>query len=194
MGKFHGVMMPITPIGSRVISTSTPGRTEAPRSPASRTASPAKNRKIMPARATSAIPSGRVLPSSRANSRPISSRRCSSSLPTASSRLARISGDVVDQAGNARRAAATAASVWRESACAYSPTTSSRSDGFRFTLCVCPATHAPSIRLSNFFVIGLVLAFSNHSAIARINASEGFRQVGARHSSTAAPGRCGPLG
>ncbi|MNQ51360.1 hypothetical protein D3C85_653390 [compost metagenome] len=33
MGKFHGVMMPITPIGSRWTSISMPGRTEAAVSP-----------------------------------------------------------------------------------------------------------------------------------------------------------------
>ena len=46
MGKFHGVMMPTTPSGSRVISTSTPGRTEASFSPSIRSASPAKNLKM----------------------------------------------------------------------------------------------------------------------------------------------------
>jgi hypothetical protein len=38
--------MPTTPIGSRVISTSTPGRTEASFSPERRSASPAKKAKI----------------------------------------------------------------------------------------------------------------------------------------------------
>ncbi len=36
IGKFHGVMMPTTPTGSRVISTSTPGRTDGTISPARR--------------------------------------------------------------------------------------------------------------------------------------------------------------
>ena len=58
IGKFHGVMMPITPTGSRVISTRIPGRTEGSISPASRNASPAKNLKMYPARAASPIPSG----------------------------------------------------------------------------------------------------------------------------------------
>ena len=40
-GKFHGVMSPTTPTGSRVTSTSTPGRTESSLSPRIRTASPA---------------------------------------------------------------------------------------------------------------------------------------------------------
>ena len=44
-GKFHGVMMPTTPTGSRVISTLMPGRTEGSTSPAWRTTSPAKKRK-----------------------------------------------------------------------------------------------------------------------------------------------------
>ena len=45
-GKFHGVMMPTTPIGSRVISTSTPGRVDGIFSPVRRTTSPAKNLKM----------------------------------------------------------------------------------------------------------------------------------------------------
>ena len=36
IGKFHGVMMPTTPTGSRVIVTSMPGRTLGTVSPASR--------------------------------------------------------------------------------------------------------------------------------------------------------------
>ncbi|GLQ12061.1 hypothetical protein GCM10007913_39930 [Devosia yakushimensis] len=39
IGKFHGVMMPMTPIGSRVISTPTPGRTDGSTSPARRSTS-----------------------------------------------------------------------------------------------------------------------------------------------------------
>ena len=39
-------MMPTTPIGSRVISTETPGRTESSDSPPCRTTSPAKNLKM----------------------------------------------------------------------------------------------------------------------------------------------------
>ena len=81
MGKFHGVMRPMTPSGSRVISTSIPGRTEASFSPAMRRASPEKNRKICPARMVSPMPSARVLPSSRASSRPISSLRARISSP-----------------------------------------------------------------------------------------------------------------
>ena len=46
MGKFHGVIMPTTPTGSLVMSTWTPGLTEAPVSPVSRKASPAKKSKI----------------------------------------------------------------------------------------------------------------------------------------------------
>ena len=46
IGKFHGVIRPTTPIGSRVTSTSTPGRTEGSFSPASRSTSPAKNLKM----------------------------------------------------------------------------------------------------------------------------------------------------
>ena len=46
IGKFHGVIMPMTPTGSRVISTVMPGRTEGTSSPFARSASPAKNLKM----------------------------------------------------------------------------------------------------------------------------------------------------
>ena len=46
IGKFHGVIMPTTPTGSRVISTSMPGRTDGTSSPCARIASPAKNLKM----------------------------------------------------------------------------------------------------------------------------------------------------
>ena len=62
IGKFQGVISPTTPTGSRVTSTWMPGRTESTRSPVIRSASPAKNLKICPARTTSPCPSGRVLP------------------------------------------------------------------------------------------------------------------------------------
>ena len=42
IGKFQGVMMPTAPTGSRVISTPTPGRTEAMTWPPGRSASPEK--------------------------------------------------------------------------------------------------------------------------------------------------------
>src|SRR6187399_438180 len=45
-GKFHGVIAATTPSGSRVTSTSTPGRVDSTLSPVSRTASPAKNLKM----------------------------------------------------------------------------------------------------------------------------------------------------
>ena len=45
-GKFHGVIAAMTPSGSRVTSTSMPGRTESSFSPVRRTASPAKNLKM----------------------------------------------------------------------------------------------------------------------------------------------------
>ena len=44
-GKFHGVIAATTPTGSRVISTSMPGRVESIFSPPGRSASPAKNLK-----------------------------------------------------------------------------------------------------------------------------------------------------
>ena len=75
IGKFHGVINPTTPSGSRVTSTSIPGRTDAIFSPAMRTHSPAKKRKIWPARTVSPTPSAIVLPSSRARSSPSSSLR-----------------------------------------------------------------------------------------------------------------------
>ena len=53
-------MSATTPIGSRVTSTVTPGRTEGSNSPAVRSASPAKNLKIWPARPTSPRASGVV--------------------------------------------------------------------------------------------------------------------------------------
>ena len=56
IGKFQGVMSATTPIGSRVTSTVTPGRTEGINSPAVRSASPAKNLKIWPARPTRRAP------------------------------------------------------------------------------------------------------------------------------------------
>ena len=75
IGKFHGVMMPTTPTGSRVSSTSMPGRVEGSFSPASRSVSPEKKSKICAARSTSPTASGSVLPSSRASSLPSSSLR-----------------------------------------------------------------------------------------------------------------------
>ena len=42
IGKFHGVMMPTTPTGSRVISMFTPGRTDGRNWPPVRSGSPAK--------------------------------------------------------------------------------------------------------------------------------------------------------
>jgi hypothetical protein len=107
IGKFHGAMMPTTPIGSRVMSTSTPGRTEASLSPRSRSASWAKNLKMAPARAASPIASGRVLPSSRASRVPSSVLRAMSSLPIASSASARCCTPDRAQPG----AAACAASI-----------------------------------------------------------------------------------
>ena len=109
MGKFHGVMMPTTPTASRVISTPTPGRTDGTLSPVSRSASPAKNSKIWPARVTSPMPSASVLPSSRlqqrGRARPCGRRSRARScvrMPQRSRRPER------DQAGKAALAAAMA--------------------------------------------------------------------------------------
>ncbi len=132
IGKFHGVIRPTTPTGSLVISTSTPGRTEGSFSPHRRSASPAKNLKMWPARTVSPIPSASVFPSSRDRSRPMSSFRARISDPTLSRTFARSWMELSDQAGNAAAAASTAALASRASARAYSPMTSVRSDGFRF--------------------------------------------------------------
>jgi hypothetical protein len=118
IGKFHGAIRPTTPIGSRNTSTPTPGRTDRRISPPGRSASPAKNLKIIAARTVSPMPSGSVLPSSRESRRPISSLRASSSLPTASSTSKRCCGVLRLHAGNAARAAAIALSVCATSACA----------------------------------------------------------------------------
>lgn len=87
MGKFRGVIEPITPMGSRVISTPMFRRTGGSTSPARRTRSPAKNLKICPVRTASPMPSILVLPSSRESKVPSSSRRrsCRTRLDTRSS-------------------------------------------------------------------------------------------------------------
>ena len=88
-GKFHGVMAPMTPIGSRVTSTSIPGRTDCRCWPAMRTVSPAKYLKICPARPNSPLASASVLPSSRASNSPSSSPRLRISVPARSRMSAR---------------------------------------------------------------------------------------------------------
>jgi hypothetical protein len=108
-----------------------PGRTEGSVSPARRRHSPAKNLKMLPARTASPMPSGLVLPSSRASSVPSSSRRARISVPILSSASARVWMPLVDQAGKALRAACTAASSCAASACAYSPITSAKLEGLR---------------------------------------------------------------
>ena len=101
-------MRPTTPTGSRVTSTSMPGRTDGIFSPEGRSTSPAKNLKMCPARAASPMPSGSVLPSSRDSRRPSSSLRARISVPTRS----RMFGPLLDrpraQPGNAWLAAAIA--------------------------------------------------------------------------------------
>ncbi len=109
-GKFHGVITPTTPSGSRVTSTSMPGRTESIFSPPTRSASPAKNLKIAPALAASPMPSASGLPCSRASSRPSSSFRASISVPARSSTSNRCCGVEYDHVAKARRAAAIARS------------------------------------------------------------------------------------
>src|SRR2546421_11684766 len=62
IGKFHGVIRPTTPIGSRGTSTLMPRRTHGMISPAGRGAPPAENLKIFPAPAGSPAAPGVVLP------------------------------------------------------------------------------------------------------------------------------------
>ena len=145
MGKFHGVMIPITPSGSRRTSTSTPGRMEGKRSPDIRKASPAKNLNTRPALTTSPTPSARVLPSSRASKRPSSSRRARTSLPIRSSASLRCSAVNFAHAACASNAASTAACACVASARAYSPITSLVSDGLMFRFTSTPVTHSPPI-------------------------------------------------
>ncbi len=145
IGKFHGVMRPMTPSGSRVISTSTPGRTDASFSPDCRSASPAKNLKMLPARIASPTPSGSVLPSSRESRRPSSSLRARISLPARSRMFARSWMTPCAHPGNACFALAIASRACAASACAYSPMTSLTSDGFRLSVVVAPATHSPAM-------------------------------------------------
>ena len=149
MGKFQGVIKPTTPTASRVTSTPTPGRTEGITSPPTRKASPAKNLKILPARATSPIASGSVLPSSRANRSPSSLRRARISVPAASSTSKRCWGVLWDQLPKAARAAPIASRAWAASAWAYSPTTSRVSEGLMLRETRAPSTHSPLIRFLN---------------------------------------------
>src|SRR5208337_3834568 len=146
IGKFHGVMIPMTPTGSRVASISTLGRTDANFSPGILSVSPAKKSKMWPARDTSPTASGRVLPSSRASSRPSSSRRARISIDARNRMSCRSCGVVRAQAGKAARAASIAASVWAASAWAYSPTMSLVSDGLTFLETPAPSTHSPAMR------------------------------------------------
>jgi len=146
IGKFHGVMTPMTPTASRVISTETPGRVEARRSPERRSASPAKYFRSRAARAISAFASGRVLPSSRASRSPSSSTRARIVDPARSRISERYSGVVLDQAAKAFRAAATAS--WTSSAVPQgaSPITSSVFDGLMLGTRSRDAVHCPSMK------------------------------------------------
>ncbi len=146
MGKFHGVIAATTPSGSRVTSMSRPGRTDASFSPGTRSASPAKNLKICPARPTSPMASGSVLPSSRARRSPSSALRARISVPMKSSASARACGEATAQAGNAARAAAMAARACASPARAYSSITSVVSEGFTFREASSPSTQSPPIQ------------------------------------------------
>ena len=142
-GKFHGVIMPTTPTGSRVISTVRPGRTDGTSSPFARSASPAKNLKIDPARAASPMPSGLVLPSSRDSSVPSSSLRARISVPIASRMSARCWMLAAAHFGNAARAASIAVAACAASARAYSPTMSAVLDGLTSGAASPPRSHSP---------------------------------------------------
>ena len=145
IGKFHGQIIPTTPTGSRVISMSTPGRTEASLSPVSRNASPEKNRKICAARTVSPIPSTSGLPSSRERMAPISSLRASSSSPTRLRMSWRSCGVLRDQAGNASRAASIARAASAALAWGYCPRTSPVLDGLMSADVSAADTHSPAM-------------------------------------------------
>ncbi|MGY4318801.1 hypothetical protein ACVWW1_008128 [Bradyrhizobium sp. JR3.5] len=174
--------MPMTPTGSRVISTSRPGRTDAPFSPISRSASPAKNAKICPARATSPMPSGSVLPSSRASRRPSSSLRARISTEILVSASKRSCGVERAQAGKAAFAAAIAFSVCALSALAYSPTTSAVLEGLMSRVMLVPSIP---------FAGDEVLLVSGHVSTFLVSARgrDACRRRSSRGSGTAWPAR-----
>src|SRR5579864_3088860 len=156
IGKFQGVIRPTTPTGSRVTSTSTPGRTEGSFSPGGRRHSPEKNRKICAARTVSATPSASVLPSSRASRRPSSSLRARISSPTRL-RISWRSWMVdCDQAGKACLAAAIARCASAALARGNSPTISLVLDGLMSGAALALCTHSPAMKFLNGAVIGLL--------------------------------------
>ena len=126
MGKFHGVIRPTTPTGSRVISTPMPGRTEGKNFARQAQAFAGEELEDLAGAGGLADAFGRVLPSSRASSVPSSSLRARISLPILSSASLRAWMLPVDQAGKAAVAAATASSTCTASPWAYSPSTSPR--------------------------------------------------------------------
>ena len=93
------------------------------------------------------MPSGRVLPSSRDRSVPSSVLRFRIASPIRSRASARSWRLPRAHAGAAATAAAMARLACAASARAYSPTTSSRLEGFRFRLVSAPDTHSPATRL-----------------------------------------------
>src|SRR5262245_17865404 len=148
-GKFHGVIAATTPSGSRVTSQSIPGRTDAIFSPPTRSASPAKNLKMNPARAASPTASASGFPCSRASSLPSSSLRARISLPARSSTSNRSCGVVSDHFANAFRAAAMARSTSAAVPRADSPTTSPRFDGLMSVAFSADSITWPSIKFGN---------------------------------------------
>ena len=154
-------MIPMTPIGSAVTSTPTPGRTESILAPAIRTASPAKNLNICPARTTSPMPSASILPSSRDRSVPSSFLRDRICSPMRSSASARCWMPPLPHVTAASRAAAIASFVWSRSADAKSPIQSLVSDGLRSATTALPSTQLPPTRF--LFTFDILIHFDHPS-------------------------------
>src|SRR6185503_4414868 len=93
------------------------------------------------------MPAGKVLPSSRERSVPSSTLRLRMVSPIRSSASARSWRLPRAHAGAAATAAAMARLACAASARVYSPTTSSRFEGFRFRLVSTPDTHSPATKL-----------------------------------------------
>ena len=108
-GKLNGVIPATTPSGMRIDQASMPRAIWSVNSPFSRFGMPTANSTISMPRATSPCASEKVLPCSRVSIAANSSVCCWHSCRYLNSTRARASGGVLDQAGNAADAAATAA-------------------------------------------------------------------------------------
>ena len=146
IGKFHGVISPTTPSGSRVTSTSTPGRTDGSFSPASAQRFAGEELEDLPGAHHLADALGQRLA--------LLARQQPPELVLAREDLG--AGAVEDVRALLDRvrsptpetpaaAAAIAARACAASACAYSPITSLMSDGLRLAVAVAPATHSPAM-------------------------------------------------